>query len=250
MEAPAMNPTSGVISKQPVMLDYKKDPTRPGGGVFVAASGKKADFQDVPAGTIISTNSEDGASGGGDESVASDSEGEVASLVAARAAAGANVSLPAQNHNDRAYNNLLFSPSPFAPASLPAPARTSNANTHSNTAYDVANADYYVTSHMHSSGGVMAPVSAIRGVVAVNSAGQMLAGGPSMVNFTVLTGGNGGRGGQAMNVNPAMNQQGQGANVQVMNALDGAQGGTGLAELANADGYLEGIPGGMFDWGE
>ncbi len=64
-------------------------------------------------------------------------------------------------------------------------------------------------------------------------------------------GGAGPRGG-AMNVNPAMNvQQNQDAgNVQVMNTLDGAQGSAGLAQLANADGFLEGIPGGMFDWGK
>ncbi len=54
------------------MLDYKKDPTRPGGGVFVAAAGKKGEFHDVPAGTIISGSSEDG---GGEGSAASDSEG-------------------------------------------------------------------------------------------------------------------------------------------------------------------------------
>jgi hypothetical protein len=39
-------------------------------------------------------------------------------------------------------------------------------------------------------------------------------------------------------------------NVQVMNVLDGSQSGTAMADLALADnGFLEGIPGGMFDWG-
>ncbi len=225
MEAPALNPTGGVTVKPPVMLDYKKDPTRPGGGVFVAAAGKKGEFHDVPVGTIISGSSEDG---GGEGSAASDSEGEVASLVAARAAAaaGANVSLPAANYNDRATNHLLYSPSPFAPTSLPA-----------------STSAYYPD--MRTS----APVSAMRGNAAGHNAEQSQ--GMPLVNFTVLTGGSGARGG-AMNVNPAMNvQQNQDAgNVQVMNTLDGAQGSAGLAQLANADGFLEGIPGGMFDWGK
>ena len=39
-------------------------------------------------------------------------------------------------------------------------------------------------------------------------------------------------------------------NVQLMNVLDAAQGGTNLANFAIADnGFLEGIPGGIFDWG-
>jgi len=38
-------------------------------------------------------------------------------------------------------------------------------------------------------------------------------------------------------------------NVQLMNVLDAAQGETNLADFAIADnGFLEGIPGGMFDW--
>jgi len=56
-----------------------------------------------------------------------------------------------------------------------------------------------------------------------------------------------------MNVNPAMNLQAQqpsSGNVQVMNVLDGAQGGSNLANFQLADnGFLEGLPGGMFDWG-
>ena len=36
-------PTGGARVKQPVMLDYKQDPTRPEGGVFVAAPGKSGE---------------------------------------------------------------------------------------------------------------------------------------------------------------------------------------------------------------
>jgi hypothetical protein len=57
MEAPALNPTGGVTVKKPAELDFKKDPTRPGGGVFIL-HGKGNEFKDVPKG-VIST-SEDG----------------------------------------------------------------------------------------------------------------------------------------------------------------------------------------------
>jgi hypothetical protein len=40
-------------------------------------------------------------------------------------------------------------------------------------------------------------------------------------------------------------------NVQVMNVLDVPQASNTLEQFAMADtGFLEGIPGGMFDWGE
>lgn len=74
-----------------------------------------------------------------------------------------------------------------------------------------------------------------------------------MVTFTPLNvGGSAGRGSQNYNVNPAMNMQGsQNGNVQVMNMLDASQSGSSMADLALADnGFLEGLPGGMFDWSE
>ncbi|KNZ79402.1 Acetamidase regulatory protein, partial [Termitomyces sp. J132] len=61
MEAPPLNPTGGVTVKTPVSgLDYKKDPTRPGGGVFIATgqAAREGDFQGVPAGVVISPDSE------------------------------------------------------------------------------------------------------------------------------------------------------------------------------------------------
>ena len=62
METPALNPTGGVTVKKPADLDFKKDPTRPGGGVFIL-HGKGNDTLDGVIGT-----SEEGK----------DSEGEVA----------------------------------------------------------------------------------------------------------------------------------------------------------------------------
>jgi hypothetical protein len=70
-----------------------------------------------------------------------------------------------------------------------------------------------------------------------------------MVNLTPL----GGRArGNFQNVNPAMNNVNATApgNVQVMNVLDVPQASGTLEQFAMADtGFLEGIPGGMFDWG-
>jgi hypothetical protein len=66
-----------------------------------------------------------------------------------------------------------------------------------------------------------------------------------LVNFTPL----GAR--KYSNVNPAMNTESAPGHVQVMNVLDVPQASNTLAEFAMADtGFLEGIPGGMFDWGE
>ncbi|KAJ3500496.1 hypothetical protein NLJ89_g9771 [Agrocybe chaxingu] len=240
METPALNPTGGVTSKQPVLLDYKKDPTRPGGGVFVA-HGKPVELKDLPEGTVISGSSEDGDG---------ESEGEVASLVAAAltaAAATSAVSPPAVNDNDRARahsspssSSIPASPSMFAP---PAPSNVS-----------LRSPSMFFANSTSTSPSSRIAVSAIRSfsandqqphhpVVSSTSA--------PLVNLTPLTGG--GRGGHFMNVNPAMNLQAQSApgNVQVMNVLDAAQGGSNLADYAMADnGFLEGIPGQMFDWGQ
>lgn len=62
-----------------------------------------------------------------------------------------------------------------------------------------------------------------------------------MVNFPQLTG-------NFTNMNPALN--GAPENVQVMNVLDQTQAGNALEQQALADvGFLDGIPGTMFDWG-
>ncbi|KAI6005881.1 fungal-specific transcription factor domain-containing protein [Pisolithus albus] len=75
------------------------------------------------------------------------------------------------------------------------------------------------------------------------------AGSSSLVNIRPLTSGVRGE----ANVNPALNHmtsQSPG-NVQVLNVLDGPQASGKLQQFAMADvGLLEGIPGGMFDWGQ
>lgn len=231
LEQPALNPTGGVKVKPPMMLDYKKDPTRPGGGVFVAHD-KNADLKDVPEGTIISPPSGEAGAGG-------NSQGEVASLVA-NAAAATSVSLSAANYNDRARAYFSSSPSPFAP--LP---RGDLQNGRDN---DLRSDMGYFRN------GIMPPISAVRSPLESQQQEQaMVATGANaapLVNLTPLTAG--ARAGHYMNVNPAMNLQAQNTagNVQVMNVLDAAQGGANLASYALADtGFLEGLPGGMFDWG-
>jgi hypothetical protein len=55
METPTLNPTGGVTPKPPLGLEYQKDSTRPGGGVFIARTrAREEDIKDLPAGTIIS----------------------------------------------------------------------------------------------------------------------------------------------------------------------------------------------------
>ncbi|PIL24240.1 transcription factor [Ganoderma sinense ZZ0214-1] len=71
--------------------------------------------------------------------------------------------------------------------------------------------------------------------------------GSSMVNFSQL-----GDNFPNMNMNPALNDQMSAPeNVHVMNVLDQTPSMNGLEQQAMADvGFLEGIPGAMFDWGQ
>ena len=92
IEAPALNPTGGMTVKKPAALDYKKDPTRPGGGVFIL-HGKGNQFQDVPEGTITNTSERE-----------DNSEGEVMSPAAAVVS---SISFHSTNHNDRDSNHNL-----------------------------------------------------------------------------------------------------------------------------------------------
>lgn len=61
-EAPALNPTGGVTVKQPLGgLVFRKDPTRPGGGVFIARdTTNEAVDKHLPQGTIINERSAEG----------------------------------------------------------------------------------------------------------------------------------------------------------------------------------------------
>jgi hypothetical protein len=297
-------------------LDYKKDPTRPGGGVFIA-HGPDGEFHDVPAGVIINSGSQGAGDAGdkvqgqsngngtvgGDDEGAEDSEGEVVSLVAA-AALVPSVSLHDKNHNDHASRNYIpSSPSPFAPVSLlPSSAATSqnysrqisypsgsasSNNTHQqpqqrtiDLALDVNYSTRGGSAAVANGGNLMTPVSALRSPVGGANLEQQqsqehqqrlqqqhqsdLQQLHQQQQALIATGANaaplvplnphtaGARAGHYMNVNPAMNLQAlsTSGNVHVMNTLDGSQGSSvNLEALQNADGLLEGIPGGMFDWG-
>jgi len=69
MERPALNPTTNVTTKKPIPiggLSYERDPSRPGGGVFIAHGDVKGAYPEIAPGLIIESNSdeddEDGAS--------------------------------------------------------------------------------------------------------------------------------------------------------------------------------------------
>ncbi|KAJ7741555.1 fungal-specific transcription factor domain-containing protein [Mycena maculata] len=96
LEAPALNPTGGVVGKQPLALNYKPDPTRPGGGVFIAHKDSQDDFKDLPAGMVIkdSDGTETGTQGSG--SGPASGSGPMVNLTPLTGRGGANVN-PAMN---------------------------------------------------------------------------------------------------------------------------------------------------------
>ncbi|TRM62566.1 fungal-specific transcription factor domain-containing protein [Schizophyllum amplum] len=156
MEASPLNPTGGVTAKEPAALDFRKDPTRPGGGVYVAQGARAQDFKDLPAGTVLTDL---------------DGVGGTSTTAAER---------------DRPFT---FSPSSFVPT-LPTGVGMTDQQL-----------DYALSA-------------------------------PS-------------------NVNPAMNGAAMGTagqQVQVLNTLEGSQTASSLAEFQQADSFLDGLPGGMFDW--
>ena len=180
-----LNPTSGVKAKQPLGLSYKKDASRPGGGVFVLHGNASEDIKDLVPGLIITSEE-------GSEEVGSPKK--------------------SQTVNSGDERTMSGTSSPFAP---PLPGDE-------------------VAAAQASKGG--------RGPGEGSRSGSLSA----MVNLTPLRGG-----APTSNVNPAMSVSGPG-NVQVMNVLDVPQASNNtLVQLSNADvGFLEGIPGGMFDWSE
>ncbi|KAG1754413.1 fungal-specific transcription factor domain-containing protein [Suillus lakei] len=60
-QPPLLNPTGGVTGKRALSgLEYKKDPSRPGGGFFVAhGEARSGDYEDVPRGTILTSSDEE-----------------------------------------------------------------------------------------------------------------------------------------------------------------------------------------------
>lgn len=188
MEAPALNPTIGVQSKAPIGgLVYKKDSSRPGGGVFIAQGNSG---ESLPAGVYIS------------DDVDSQSEGEDS---------------PSPPHVDSFNDESSSSVLPLD-LHMPAPAFASNAS----------------AAEVHRSLQLQDTASG--------------AGNSTIVNMMSMGGNFEGE----QNVNPAMNSRmGTPGNVQVMNVLDVPQASNTLEQFAMADfGLLEGIPGGMFDWGK
>ena len=216
IEAPALNPTGGVTVKKPADLDFKKDPTRPGGGVFILR-GKDNDFKDVIDGVVISTSEE-----------GKDSEGEATLPATAMAL---SIFLHRTSYID--HDSTHYLPSRASLSSFPSLLNSASPMT-----------DY-------AGGGIVTPVSAVRTPVGSNQSnvGSGSNAAP-FVNLTPLTPAGRGSNYNNVNVNPAMNYaQSAPGNVQLMNVLDAAQGETNLADFAVADnGFLEGIPGGMFDW--
>jgi hypothetical protein len=216
METPALNPTGGVKPKPPVGLDYKKDPTRPGGGIFVARGkvARQGDFSDVPSGVVVSSNSSDADSDSGE----------------------APLGLPMSSSvNDRERASLFLTSSAFAP---PLP-HDHSLSPQSPSSIPPAHRGFGASSSMRTTAGVQQ--QSVGSTASVQAAS-------SMVQFTPMAGRRSGY----SNVNPTLNvQTQQQGNVQVMNVLDVPQGGNTIQEFALADtGFLEGIPGGMFDWGE
>lgn len=52
-ETPSLNPTGGVTPKPPINLEYQKDSTRSGGGVFIAQAPREDVIKDLPVGLVI-----------------------------------------------------------------------------------------------------------------------------------------------------------------------------------------------------
>ncbi|KDQ60931.1 hypothetical protein JAAARDRAFT_31927 [Jaapia argillacea MUCL 33604] len=224
LEAPPLNPTGGVKGKQLFEgLNYKKDPSRPGGGVYVAQGKARAgDYSELPPGSVVYSDEE--------------SEGEGSS-------SGLEVShvRTASSHD----NTRLSSSSSLPPAPSDAPGVSSHWPGTNPAAGARPQND--VTTRIgqggRPSGGPSAPASS------------------SMVNIVPLSGSNTGVGGVAggnfPNLNPAMNDlmsAPRGSNVHVMNVLDMPMPDSSSGALEQFalqdDGFLEGLPGGMFDWGQ
>lgn len=231
LHAPMLNPTGGVkVKPQPPGLDYKKDPSRPGGGVFIAhGEARKTDYKDLPKGVVITSSSEEESSEGED----------------APAKAGAVRSDESGNINDR-ERTLLLSSSAFAPP-LPDddPAAVVRSPSSSSSA---PRRMMRLSANANASGVGGASASVGGGQPSETAQHQQESSSNSLVNFTPLGGRDGDHGNG--NVNPAMNMH---MNSQTTggHVMDVSQGAPNLAEFPMADSsvFLDGIPGGMFDWG-
>lgn len=223
-----LNPTGGVKLKEQVSLEYKKDPSRQGGGIFIASS-KRDDMTELEGVVISKSDDENG-----------DSEGEKASPAAQATVVASSHSPFANNVNDEARSNLPSHTSSSRSAPKFARKRTLPPDAYEQSIF---------TSSAHLLGNPAAGDG--KSLETQGAVGTGLNGAP-LVRLTPLAAG--ARGGHYLNVNPAMNYQAQAnaGNVQVMNVLDSTvPSGNNLSDFQMADnGFLEGIPGTMFDWGE
>ncbi|KAI0780657.1 fungal-specific transcription factor domain-containing protein [Trametes elegans] len=252
-EPPALVPTGGIKSNPPVnALQFQKDATRPGGGVFVVKGpvGKDTmeNIQKLPEGTVIESTDPAGPPAGGDEgeappAVSGDSGSKNDSLRSSlpvpsgsRSAPGSGVSL----------DGVSWPPSAPASASLSMPMVLDSARAGAGAPHLQPQQPQQPQEHQQQQRQQLAQHQhEQRHGLHMEGADQV--GQPSMVQFTPL-------GGNYPNMNPALdNQMGLPENVQVMNVLDHPQGGNVnvLEQHAMADaGFLEGIPPSMFDWGQ
>ena len=217
LQAPVLNPTGGVKGKPPVVLDFKQDPSRPGGGIFVA----QRKIEELNNTSVIGqSDNEDGSS-----------EGENASPAAYTVAASSVSLFDANDDNDRARAD-----SSPATTSVLKPSRKR-----------VLPPDAFEQSMFLSSPNVV-PLDIL---TESTSLPPPVIGSGTANSFVKLTPLVGSSANVKMNVNPAMNIQPESSsgNIQIMNVLDGAANGSNLADFQLADnGFLEGLPGSMFDW--
>ncbi|KAH8117444.1 fungal-specific transcription factor domain-containing protein [Phellopilus nigrolimitatus] len=196
---PGLNPTTGVTPKpQGDMngLKYEKDPSRPGGGVFIAhGKAREGDYRELPEGTVIINPG------------MSDEESEGEELAEVSFAHPTNDSAPSSSFRNRADSGLH-----------------SASRAYHSVSPDASNVAVRHAFNTHFPSGIAS----------------------SMVNFVPLAGT--GNGDNFANVNPSLNSAGS-TDVRVMNVLDVNPQPSMLEQMHVADsGFLEGIPGGMFDW--
>ncbi|KAF8660606.1 hypothetical protein AX16_001585 [Volvariella volvacea WC 439] len=309
IEQPALNPTGGVVAKPPPQdLDYKKDPSRPGGGIFVAhGKTKDSDYKDLPAGVVISSNSSDEASEGETSTepvsssvgVAASKDSDLASFFSSSPFAPplpSTTTAPSNNpatfsnsptnsvtglpHRHRSSDSVNSIPAvsiststsvlvqpPGPPSSHTSPSSGPSPSNSASIAASPITVSLRQPQHHHQS----PPTQQLHQTQSQNLSSRFMSGprmtpvnaqlqataGSPMVNFgTTLpgaaAGGDGSNRNMYTNLNPLLNtQQSMQGSVQLINSLDRTQDPTGLAELALLDnGFLEGIPGGMFDWSQ
>ncbi|TBU49143.1 fungal-specific transcription factor domain-containing protein [Dichomitus squalens] len=223
-DAPVLNPTGGVKG-QPLhsKLDFEKDETRPGGGVFVVRGElNEKDLDKLPEGTIVA-----GEAGKRDEGEAPSAVSSASRLSKANDASDSSASLTSSHLAPLHHRRSSTSWMPPPPTGIvPIPIRM-------------------IVDSAGTSGGAGQPLQQSQQQPMQQDVTQQGGSSAQMVNFPQI-------GGSFPNMNPALNNpMSAPENVQVMNVLDQSQSMNVLEQQAMADvGFLEGIPGAMFDWGQ